>query len=350
LSFGSSQQDFPMKTKFLAASILALTVVTAAQALAAAGPAPMKIVDRIAGPDGGWDYANFDPVHRRLYVAHGAAVTAIDVDTGKVTPALVAAQRAHSALPLPGGDELLVTNGGANTATLVDAMTGVVRATVATGQNPDAALFDPASGLAFVMNGRSGDITLIDAKAAKAVGGIPVGGKLEFGATDGQGRVFVNVEDKGEIAVIDTAARTVVAHWAMVGCDEPSGLAYAADVRLLIAACANGKAEVVSSVSGKIVASLPVGEEPDAVFYDAQRHLAYVPSGGAGTLSVIAVHGPTDVAVIETVATKPGARTGTFDPQTGKVYLPSADYDPPAQPGGRRSAKSGTFSVLVLGR
>ncbi|WP_165186686.1 YncE family protein [Caulobacter soli] len=339
-----------MKTKLLAASLLALITATTTQALAAAAPAPMKIVDRIAGPDGGWDYANFDPVHRRLYVAHGAAVTAIDVDTGKVTPALVAAQHAHIALPLPGGDELLVTNGANDTATLVDALTGAVRATVSTGQNPDAALFDPASGLAFVMNGRSGDITLIDTKAAKAVGAIPVGGKLEFGATDGQGRVFVNVEDKNEIAVIDTAARKVVAHWAMAGCEEPSGLAYVADDHLLIAACANGKAEVVSSTSGTVVASLAVGEEPDAAFYDAQRHLAYVPSGGDGTLSVIAVRGPTDVAVIGKMATKPGARTGALDPVTGRVYLPSADYAPPAQPGGRRVAKSGTFAVLVLGR
>ena len=339
-----------MKTKLLAVSLAGLITATASQALAAAAPAPMKIVGRIAGPDGGWDYANFDPVHRRLYVAHGAAITAIDVDTGKVTPSLVAAQRAHIALPLPGGDELLVTNGGSNTATLVNALTGAVRATVPTGQNPDAALFDPASGLAFVMNGRGGDITLIDIKTARAVGSIPVGGKLEFGVADGKGRVFVNVEDKGEIAVIDTAARKVVARWPMAGCEEPSGLAYAADAELLIAACTNGKAEVVSATSGKVVASLAVGEEPDAAFYDAKRHRAYVPSGGDGTLSVIAVRGPTDVVVIQKVATKPGARTGTFDPKTGKVYLPSVDYDPPAQPGGRRVAKSGTFSVLVLGR
>jgi YVTN family beta-propeller protein len=339
-----------MKTKLLAVSLLALITATTVQALAATTPAPMKVLDRIAGPDGGWDYANFDPVHRRLYVAHGAAVTAIDVDSGMVTPALVATQRAHIALPLPGGDELLVTNGGSDTVTLVDAMTGVVRATVPTGQNPDAALFDPASGLAFVMNGRSGDITLVDIKAAKAVGAIPVGGKLEFGASDGHGRLFVNVEDKGEIAVIDTAARKVVAHWAMAGCDEPSGLAYVADSKLLIAACANGKAEVVSSTTGKIVTTLPVGEDPDAAFYDAQRHLVYVPSGGEGTLTVIAVRGPKDLAVLQTLKTHPGARTGAVDAKTGKVYLPSADYDAPAQAGGRPRMKSGSFAVLVVGR
>lgn len=337
-----------MKTKLLAASLLTLVTATAAPTLAAT--TPMKVVGRIAGPDGGWDYANFDPVHRRLYVAHGAAVTAIDVDTGKVTPSLVATQRAHIALPLPGGDELLVTNGGADTATLVDAMSGAVRATVPTGQNPDAALFDPASGLAFVMNGRSGDITLIDTKTAKAVGSIAVGGKLEFGVADDHGRVFVNVEDKGEIAVIDTAARKVVAHWAMAGCEEPSGLAYAADSKLLIAACANGKAEVVSAATGKVVSTLPVGEDPDAAIYDAQRHLVYVPSGGQGTLTVLSIAGPKDLAVLQTVKTQPSARTGAVDPKTGKVYLPAAQYDPPAQAGGRPRMKPGSFAVLVVGR
>lgn len=339
-----------MKTKRIAVSVLALTLAAAAQVLAAAAPAPMKVIDRIAGPDGPWDYANFDPVHRRLYVAHGAAVTAIEVDTDKVTPALVATQHAHIALPLPGGDELLVTNGGADTVTLVDAMTGDVRATVPTGKNPDAALFDPASGLAFVMNGRGGDITLVDVKAGKAVGAIAVGGKLEFGVADGQGRVFVNVEDKNEIAVIDTAGRKVVSHWPMAGCEEPSGLAYVADAKLLIAACANGKAEIVSSVTGKVTASLTVGEEPDAAFYDAQRHLAYVPSGGDGTLSVIAVKGPGDVKVVGKVSTKIGARTGAVDPATGKVYLPSTDYAAPAQPTARKTAKPGTFAVLVVSR
>jgi len=326
-----------------------MTLSAGALALAAAPTSPLKIVDRIAGPDGGWDYANFDPVHRRLYIAHGAAITAVDVDSRQVTPVLVATQRAHIALPLPGGDELLVTNGGSDTAMLVDARSGAIRAAIPTGQNPDAALFDPASGLAFVMNGRSGDITLIDIKAAKAVGTIAVGGKLEFGVADGRGRVFVNVEDKGEIAVIDTAAREVVAHWRMAGCEEPSGLAYAADAKLLIAACANGKAEVVSSTSGKVVGRLAIGEEPDAAFYDPRRHLVYIPSGGDGTLSVIAVRGPKDVAVIERLETKVGARTGALDPLAGKVYLPSADYDPPALPAGRRSPKIGSFAVLVVG-
>lgn len=338
-----------MKKTLLAAAAFGLSTLTA-PVLAADAPAPLKIVDRIAGPDGSWDYAAFDPVHRRLYVAHNTAVTAIDVDSGKVTPALVAAQKAHSALPLPGGDELLVTNGGSNNVTLINALTGAIRATIPAGTSPDAALIEPTTGLGFVMNGHGGGITLVDLKAGVAAGAIPLEGTLEFGVADGLGRVFVNIEDKGEIAVIDAKARKVVAHWPMAGCEEPSGLTYAADAKVLIAACANGTAKVVSPATGKVTASLAIGEKPDAAFYDAQHHLAYIPSGGDGTLSVIAVRGPTDVAVIDKVATKVRAKTGAVDPATGKVYLPSADYDAPAAPNGRPSMKPGSFAVLVLGR
>ncbi|WP_297510390.1 hypothetical protein [uncultured Caulobacter sp.] len=327
---------------FLAAASLAMAGADAAPSL--------KITQRIAGPDGSWDYAAFDQVHRRLYVAHGAAITAIDVDSGKVTPSLLPAQRAHIALPLPGGDEILVTNGGSNTAVLANAMTGAVRATIATGSKPDAALIEPTTGLALVMNGDSGDITLIDTKAARAVGSIPVGGALEFGAADGQGRVFVNIEDKSEIAVIDMASRKVTARWTLAGCEEPSGLAYAASAKLLISACANGMAKAVSAADGAVVATLKIGPKPDAAFFDAARNLAYIPSGGDGTLAVIAVRGPRDVAVVDTVKTQAGSRTGTLDPKTGRIYLPSARFDPPAKPGGRPTVQPGSFAVLVLDR
>jgi len=329
---------------------LALVASLALVGAADAATPPLKITQRIAGPDGPWDYANFDPAHHRLYVAHGAMITAIDVDTGKVTPSLLPAQKAHIALPLPGGDEILVTNGSSNTAVLANAMTGAVRATIPTGVSPDAALIEPTTGLALVMNGHGGDITLIDLKAGQAVGAIPVGGTLEFGAADGQGRVFVNIEDTGEIAVIDMAARKVTAHWKLDGCEEPSGLAYAASSKVLISACANGVAKAVSAADGKIVSTLKIGPKPDAAFFDPARNLAYIPSGGDGTLSVIAVRSATDVAVVGKITTQPGSKTGTIDPTTGKVYLPSAKYDAPAKPGGKPVQQPGTFAVLVLDR
>ncbi len=336
-----------MKIAYLA--LVAGLALAAGAATAATAP-PLKITQRIAGPDGPWDYANFDPVHHRLYVAHGTVITAIDVDTGKVTDSLLPAQRAHIALPLPGGNEVLVTNGGTNTAVIADAMTGAVRATIPTGKSPDAALIEPTTGLGMVMNGHGGDITLIDLKAGQAVGAIPVGGTLEFGVADGLGRVFVNVEDTGEIVVIDMKAREVTAHWKMDGCEEPSGLTYSPKAKVLISACANGVAKAVSAIDGKIVSTLKIGPKPDAAFFDPTRDLAYIPSGGDGTLSVIAVRGPTDVATVGKVATQAGSRTGAIDQTSGRIFLPSAKYDAPAKAGDRPPQQPGTFAVLVLDR
>lgn len=330
------------------AALVSGSLVWESPALAADAPA-MKIVDRIAGADGGWDFAAFDPVRRRLYVARNDGVMAVDVDSGRVTPHLLAGLKVHAALPLPGGDEILTTNGGNDTALIADARTGAVRATVATGQKPDAAVYDPASGLALVMNGKSGDVTLIDLKAGKAVGAIPVGGALESAAADGAGKVFVNVEDKSEIAVIDVAARKVVAHYPMTGCVEPSGLAYAPQGRMLIAACANAMAEAVSADTGRVVATLAIGPRPDSAFYDPKREVVYIPSGGDGTLATIAVSSPDRVSVISQAATQKGARTGAVDPQTGRVFLPVVRYAPTTAAAERPIPAPGTFEILVLG-
>lgn len=331
---------------FATAAVIAL----GGAAFAAPSAGQLKIVERIAGPDGGWDYATFDPAHRRLYVAHGDTITAVDVDSGKVTPKFAAAQKSHIALPLPGGDELLVTNGAANTATIVNTATGAVRATVPTGKKPDAALIEPTTGLGWVMNGGDGSITLVDTAAGKAVASIPVGGTLEFAVADGAGRVFVNIEDKGEIAVVDVKTRKVTARWPMAGCEEPSGLAYAAHAKLLIAACANNVGKAVSATSGKVTASLPIGSHPDAALYDAQRKLAYIPAGGDGTLTVIAISDAGAASVAGKVSTQVGARTGALDPKTGRLYLPTAEYAPAATPGGKPMIKPGSFKVLVLDR
>jgi YVTN family beta-propeller protein len=320
--------------------------LTASAATAQAAPA-YSLTERIKGPDGGFDYASFDPVHRRVYVSRTGGVLALDVDSGVVTAHLTDAQKTHESLPLDGGNRLLITDSGSNTAHLVDALTGKPLAEIPTGTKPDGAFFDPATGLAGVMNGDSGDVTLIDPAAQKAVGSIAIGGGLEFAVADGAGRAFVNIEDQNQIAVLDTKARTVVGHYALNGCEGPTGLAYIPDAGVLISACANKVAKVIRASDGKDLASLAIGAGPDAVIYDAARHLAFIPCGRDGVLEVIAVRGPDDIAVVQTVQTQVGAKTGALDGQTGKLYLPTARFSVPAA-GGRRVAEPGSFEILVV--
>lgn len=325
---------------------LALLCAGGAQAADSAAPA-LKVLDRIAGPDGPWDYAAIDSAARRLYVARGDGVMAVELDSGKVTARLVPGARVHAVVPLPDG-KLLFTNGDSNIATIADAETGKVLAEIATGKKPDAAVFDTKTGLVLVMNGKSGDVTLIDPQAAKAVGTIEIGGALEFAAVDGAGQAFVNVEDKGELAILDIAARKVVARVALTGCEEPTGLARDPHSGKLLSVCANGVAEAVDPVKAVVTATLPIGKHPDAAIFDAARHLFLVPCGGDGTLTLISAEGA-DLAVAGSVPTERGARTGALDPKTGRIYLPSAEFKPAATPEGRPTPVPGSFHVLVVG-
>ena len=136
----------------------------------------------------------------------------------------------------------------------------------------------------------------------------------------------------------------LVTRFALQGCDGPTGIAYAPDVDRPISACANGVA-VVSTPDGHQVARLAIGPRPDGALYDPMCKLAFVPSGGDGTLAVIRMSGKPEV--VAQVKTAKGARTAALDPATGRIYLPSAQYAAPI--GDARPAMlPGTFAVLIV--
>lgn len=330
--------------RIIAGCLATLAISTAAQAAGSS----YHVVDRIAGPDGGWDYVRVDQANNRVLVAHGGSVLALDIATKAVTPGLASGLMLHDPLPVNGDSELLVTNGGTAEAVFVNAKTGAEIARVKTGIGPDAAAFDSRSGLVLVMNHRGGDITLIDPKAHKAVGTIVVGGDLEAAAVDGAGRAFVNVENKNEIVVLDIAGRKVVTRYPLAGCDGPTGLVYDAADKQLIAAC-DGATVVVDAGSGKVVATLATGKGADGIAFDPRQRLAFVPAGRDGTLAVVAV-GKGKASIVHTVKTQVSARTIAIDPRTGRLYLPAAEFGPRPAAGGRPPMVPGTFQVLVVGK
>lgn len=340
-------------TKTFAAVALGLLICGAstcpAIAASAEPPAAMHVIAKIAGPDGGWDYASFDAVHRRMYFSRDNGVTAIDIDTRAVHPRFAQGADVHSVVVIPGGRELLTTNSGDNTARFLSATDGALIATVHTGKKPDAATYDPASGLVFVMNGDSGDSTAIDPRTHKVVKTIPIGGGLEFAVPDGKGRLFVNVEDRNHIAVIDTRALRATGQYALKGCQGPTGLALTR-AGLLISACHNGVAKIVDSANGADLGSLKIGAHPDAVIYDPARAFAYIPCGDSGTLIEIGGANGRRPSVVATIPTQTGAKTGALDAATGRVWLPTATKTPSKTPGGKASVSPGTFHVLVVGR
>ena len=326
-------------------TILPMAALAATALLAGGAAAPSyAVASRIAGPDGGWDLAAVDEAGATLFVARTLGVMKVDLASGTVTPALVPLQGGHGVVAIPGSNRVVATGGGSGAATLFEGDTGKVVATIPTGKNPDAVAWDPATRTAWVMNPGSGDVTVIDPLAAKAVATIPVGGGLELGAADGAGRLYVNVEDKNEVAVLDTRARTLITRFPLAGCDGPTGIAYAVKARLVISACGNGVA-VFSAPDGHAVATVKIGPRPDGAAFDEARGLALIPSGGEGTLSVIAVSPKPHL--VQTVTTARGARTIALDAKTGAVYLPSAQYLP-AVGSARPKAAPGTFAIIKV--
>ena len=204
------------------------------------------------------------------------------------------------------------------------------------------------------MNGRSGDVTAIDAATGNVAGTIPIGGKLEFAAADGKGRVYVNVEDKSEIAEIDAKKLSVLSRWPLAPCDEPSGLAMDTAHRRLFAGCGNKMMAVIDADSGKVVATPAIGEGVDANEFDAGTGFAFA-SCGEGVLSVVHEDSPDKFTVVENVPTQRGARTMALDPKTHEVYLVTAEFGPRPEPTKdnprpRPPMLPDSFTVLVFAR
>jgi len=329
-----------MRRLLIGAALLGLCAFASA-----GGSGGYHVETKVALPDGGWDLVSFDPVMRRVYVARTDSVTAIDVDKG-VASRLAPANRSHAAVPVNHGAEVMVTDGGTNTARFIDAKTGAEVASVKVGTAPDAALFDEHSGLALVMNAKSGDVSLIDPKTHALVGSIAVGGSLELAASDGAGRVFLNVEDKNELVVLDLKARSA-RHVALKGCDGPTGIAYLAVSHTVLSACGNGVATLTSARTLKVQRTIAIGKGPDTALYDPVRHRALVPCGRSGDLWIFSDTAK-GVKPAGHVATQQGARTATLDPRTGKVYLPAAEYDPPVAPSTRPKMRPGTAVLVVV--
>ena len=293
--------------------------------------------------------ASFDPQGRRVYLTHGDRVMTIDADTGAVRADFAPGSHLHAVVVVPGTGRIVTTNSGDNTAKVIDAASGALVASLPAAADADFGDLRPGSGLVAVIGGDSGTITLIDPRKLAAVRTIVVGGVLEFGQADGKGRLYVNAEDTHEVVVVDLAAGKVEGRYPLNGCVRPTGMALVAGGRL-ISACSNGVAKILDAASGREIASLAIGAGPDQVIYDPGRAMVYIPSARSGDMAVIALAGPAANTVIDTVPTQIGARTGTVDPKTGRIYLPTAEYILPVPAGQRPTTKPGTFAVLVLDR
>jgi hypothetical protein len=307
----------------------------------------LAVTIEIHGHDSSFGYAAIDPTMRQLYVARGDGVMRVDLVTKKVTPTLVPGNDVHAVVLLPGG-ELLTTNGASNTATIADARSGSIIAELSTGAKPGDAAFDSKTGHVFVMDAQDSEATVIDPKRRTVVGHVAIGGTLGSAVADGEGRLYVNVEDEtqvAQIAVLDSVRRKIVAHYSLPECDLPSGIGFDPTTQLLLSVCNNEKAIALRVRDGSVAGTLHIGRMPEAVIFDAARRMFFVPCARDATMVAIETNNGEPV-VVRKIPTAIGARTGALDPEAGELYLPAADYD--LGPAGF-TQKPGTFRILIVG-
>jgi len=306
------------------------------------------------GGEGGWDALTVDETLRRLFVSHGTEVDVVNLANGKKVGTIDKLEGVHGIAIAQDLGRGYISNGRSGMVTVFELSTlNRIADWKATGDNPDAILYDRASHRVFTFNGRGQNATVFDAKSGTVVATIPMEGKPEFAVARGDGTVFVNIEDKNEIAEIDAKNAKVVRRWSLAPCDSPSGLAYDTKHERLFSVCENKLMVISDARAGKVVTTVPIGEGTDGAAFDPKAQLAFSSNGADGTITVVHEVTPDKYEVAATVTTARGARTIAVDTTSHHVFVPTAKFGAspaatPEHPRPRPSIEPGTFEVIEV--
>lgn len=330
-----------------------LTMACLPQVAAAAAPSPAyQVVSRLplAGA-GGWDYLSFDAQHRHLFVSRGDRVLVIDVDAHKQVGTIPDTQGVHGIAIAADLQRGYTSNGKSASVTVFDLGSLKTVATVTgTGEKPDAIVYDSASHHVFTLNGKSGTASVIDPAKNAVIATIPLPGKPEFAVSDGAGHVYANIEDKSELVQIDSTSNKVLQTWSLAPCESPSGLAIDTQHHRLFSVCDNRTMAVTDATDGHQVATVAIGDGPDAVVFDAADAMVYSSNGESGTITAVHEDDPNHFAVTATIPTQTSARTLALDPKLHRLYLSAARFGTTKQANGRPTIEPNSFSILTVGR
>lgn len=298
--------------------------------------------------NGGWDYLTTDHAHNKLYVSHGTQVNVLRESTGDSVGVIANTPGVHGIALIASLNKGYTSNGKANECTVFNMNTLEVITKVKVGENPDAIFYDDFSKNIFVFNGHGQSVSVIDPQKDLVIGTLALGGKPETGVSDGKGHIYVNIEDKNELVCFSAKSLKVLKRYKLDKGEEPSGLAIDRANSRLFVGCANKVMLVLDAVSGKTIASLPIGDGCDGVVFDPALGLAYS-ANGEGTISVVKELNANHYELLETVKTALGARTLALDNETHHIFLPTADLQPGSGEGKKHTFIPGTFRVMEFG-
>jgi DNA-binding beta-propeller fold protein YncE len=356
-----------MRIRFVVlASAIALAVGFSGALTAQSGPYARIGEIQIGGTVTGFDYLNVDSAGKRLYVSNSTTVVVIDLAAGKMIGRIADTPGVHGIAIASDLGRVITSNGRENKVSLVDAKTLETIAKVDTGgANPDALLYEPSTREVWAFNHTGASAAEIDVTGTgKLVATIPLSGVAETGASDpALGRIFVNIEDKNLVDVIDVKTKKVIASWPVAPADGPTGMAIdPVNHRLFVGGGEN--TVMMDANTGKVLASMPICSGTDATWFDPGTKMVFSSCGGAaGAITAGRVDGPNKITVVQTITTLRGARTMALDATTHNLYVVGQKYAPvdPNAPaptptpaaGGRRGggppAIPDSFHVLVLG-
>jgi len=336
------------KTRNFLPQILMFLTVSMAPALAQGN---WKVVNTFhVGGDGGWDYVTIDAANHRLFVTRSTHTITVDEQSGSVLGDIPDQVRSHGVALVPALGRGFITDGGGSGAIVVfDLKTYAVLGKIPAVPDADGIIYDSKVNRVLAVSGDGNELLTfnpdVDPKAGKLDPPIPLGGAPEFLASDGSGKVYINLEDKDLVAVVDLKMRKVIARWPVAPGGHPVGMAMDPAKHRLFVGCRNPQMLVVMNAeTGAVESSLPIGAGVDATRFDQGRAFA---SAGDGTLTVASEQDGKWV-VEQTVQTRKGARTMGLDSTTHRIYLPTAELEP--QTTGRPRPKPGTFMIVEVGR
>jgi DNA-binding beta-propeller fold protein YncE len=327
--------------------VILMFAVTAA-ILPAQAPAYRVTHTYVLGGDGGWDYVIPDPAQHRVFIGRQNRVMVVDEHDGKLLGEVAGIDGAHGVALADRAGHGFATSGNDGTVVMFDLKTLKTLGRIPAAEDADAIIYDAASDRVFTFNGDAHSSTVID-PAGKLVTNIPLGGKPEYGASAGDGKVYANITDNSEVVEIDAQKLAVARRWPTAPCRQPVPMAIDVAHHRLFSGCRSGVMAISDYHAGKVVATVPIGAGVDGAGYDPATADAFA-SNLDGTLTVIHQDGPDSYHVAETVQTAQGSRNMGLDRTTHRLFVPAAKFGPPPAGRGRAPVLPGSFSLLVVER
>ena len=324
-------------------------LLAVATPLLAQSSSPYRVTQTYTlGGEGRWDYVVPDPPHHRLFIARQNRVMVVDEDSGKLLGEVTGINGAHGTAVAEATGHGFATSGEDQSVVMFDLKTYKALGRIPAAEDADAILFDGASNRVFTLNGDAHSSTVIDPRKGTVITNIQLGGKPEYGVSAGDGKVYANLTDVGQVVEIDAKTASVTRRWPTEPCKRPVSMAIDTAHHRLFSGCRSGVMAISDYLAGKVVDTVPIGTGVDGAGFDPASGNAFA-SNADGTLTVIHQDTPDKYHVIENLETPKGARNMGLDPTNHRVYIVSAKFGTlPAGSRGRLPVLPGSFNLMVI--